>query len=202
MNGHADDLGQPPVAGEHLLILLGVKPVTRSERPRSVNDTAMSMSTGMMKKRTVRTIAGPRKIRKLVRCRPPAARASAALDDQLVPRLSPSLSARLGQPASSTAGPRDTGEGRRRRLSPRSRPTLFDDDVFRASTIASSMTKSAASCARQPSALDALDGLVDDAVQIAELRVVGQELGDLQQLGRPGQRPGRPCSADRRAVRA
>ena len=46
-----------------------VNSVTRSERPRSVNDTAMSMSTGTAKKMTVRRIAGPRKITKLARRR-------------------------------------------------------------------------------------------------------------------------------------
>ena len=46
-----------------------VKPVTFSDRPMSVNDTAMSISTGTMKKRMMRAIAGPRKMTKLARCR-------------------------------------------------------------------------------------------------------------------------------------
>ncbi len=58
---------KPAVAAEDLWYCSRVKPVTLSERLMSVNDTATSMSTGTMKKRTVRTIAGPRKITKLVR---------------------------------------------------------------------------------------------------------------------------------------
>src|SRR6266446_4272237 len=43
--------------------------VIRSERLRSVNDTAISIRTGTTKKRAVRVIAGPRKITKLARLR-------------------------------------------------------------------------------------------------------------------------------------
>src|ERR1700758_1407022 len=43
---------------------------------------------------------------------------------------------------------------------------------------------------RQPSCFEALKTRVDDPVEIAELRVIGQEFGDLQQLSGAGERPG------------
>src|SRR5215469_2955878 len=52
------------------------------------------------------------------------------------------------------------------------------------------MTKSAACCASQAACFDALKGRVDDPVEVAELRIIGQEFGDLQQLGGARERPG------------
>ena len=38
--------------------------------------------------------------------------------------------------------------------------------------------------------LNALDCGIDDAVELAKLRIVGQEFGDLKEFRRPGERPG------------
>src|SRR5205823_4700167 len=128
---------------------------------------AISMRTGMTKKRTMRTIAGPRKITKLVRRR--------AADLAWPPRsiigsfVAAMVQSELRQPLRDPTG-------------------LFDDHVFEGR---SRFVDHEVSCILrgQPARFHALQGPEDDAVEIAELRVIGQEPGDLQKLRRPGQRP-------------
>ena len=173
--------GSRRIAAKDLLVLLGGE-FRDAERAAEVGERHRDVDEDRNDKED--NGQDDRRAEKDHEVRPPAprrARMAAPFDHQFVRGRGhrPGLCEAAGPPVAP----------RRSALAARLRMDLFDDHVIerRARLFDDEIGRLLAG---QPPALNPLNRGVDDAVEVAELRIVGQELGDLEQLRCPRQRPG------------